>query len=139
MSELPLEQELREALHNDLWLLRREMEQGPEVEETPPAIDYQPPARFFLPLLHAALEKWDEGRGQAQTEVPKSLHWKLKLSAMRDPNWLDNVAKDEPEVRRYWLVDRLSFLMQQAIEILENEGRPQARIVLPNLTKMRSR
>jgi len=120
---LPLEKEMQRALDHDLWLLRQSMAQ-----EEPSLVEqgaYVVPARFYLPKLKMSLEIWEEARLRARDEIPKSLQSPYAKERVRGSlDSVAEVAKVAPEARRYWLLDRIHSLMGQAIEILENEGRP---------------
>jgi hypothetical protein len=124
MSTLPLHDELTEALQKDLWLIREAMaEEEPNLDD---AGFYVVPARFYMPKLKMSLTTWEDAVLHAKTEIPKSVKFDAKQAArLGTVNSVAEVAKVAPEARRFWLVDLVHNLMSQAIEILENEGRPQ--------------
>lgn len=130
---LPLEQELHDALHHDLWLVQQAMDAGLEGDPT----DYIPPAHHYLWLLHDALGQLVLAREAAKAELPKDLVWKLGIEAKKHADSVETMAQHTPEVRRYWLVETLTHIVTRGIAILEEEGRPVKPVVIPKLAKVR--
>lgn len=123
-ASLPLEQELNDALYRDLWTLRRAMLADPPTGDDTGYV--LPPAHHYLPLLREACAQWTDAQAVARAEIPKAQEHEIKLEGFQGVNPVYEVAQRAPEVRRYWLVQSVGFLLSQAIEILENEGRPQS-------------
>lgn len=117
---LPLEHELHDALHRDLWLLAQAQETAPEGDPT----DYVPPAHRYLPLLRDALSKLQEAHAAAKQEIPRSVLWKLTQETRKSADAVETMARHEPEVRRFWLLDTLLFVCDAGVRMLETEGKP---------------
>lgn len=129
MTDLPIQKDIRDALQINMWLLREAMANDPVTydHQGEPII----PAHFYLPILKKAVAAWNEALIEAKDEVPYRLHHKLKMANMHAATGTEEVARTEPEVRRYYLLDLIHNLMKQAVEMLESEGKPP--LPAPNL------
>lgn len=105
----------------DLWLLRNAMPERPDRDDD----QYVSPARFYLDNLRCAVREMQAGSAAALIEVPEPLVKRLQIYIrQRGPDWTE-LAIDEPELRRYRQVAIVTSLLEDLLQDLENEGRPQ--------------
>ena len=132
--ELTLAEHVDQALHHDLWLLARSMPERPEGDDT----YFQPPAHDLLPLLAEVLAQCQRISETLKERIPSDLIFQVMLKEKRlGPCGWSDMAKESPEVRRFYQVDLVKDVVRHLYETLRDEGRPQKPIVLPKLSKMR--
>lgn len=100
-------------------------------------LHYCSPADAYLSWIDNAHSSLEEAAQRAFDEIPERIKFRAELVGKSHADAAQELCTVEPEIRRFWAVKSARDLVSNLYEALADEARPQPRVALPKLARVR--